>query len=795
MKEPAEPGVLSRGLSVAANSLEALRAWATLAQPRAELVAALDPVTLAPTPALRRHGTDWHPINLPPVHATVLPAQPTTVSVAVDRREALDDLFFSLGYGEVLMLPLQPAGAGGLVLARGGPSYATEDLVEQSLRAIPLGAALASLATTRRPQPVPEREIAMLFDLARDLARAESALEAARAAASTLRGLLRPLAGAILISLSEDDPLFALAWPDGPAGNEAVARAAEAAALPMPASPVFDGAHNVRPMTHGDWFVPAHGGRVGIALAFHPVVPDTAARVVTSVESSLAIAAERIATQREREKDRLRDVVEGLPHGVALLAPDFRLRLWNRTCREKLEMIDAWPGESGRLERIASADLVRMSGDARRGQPATAEFYSPAGGRTFEIQVVPATASLPGTDVRETLLVLEDVTETRRHKSQLARAEKLSALGVLISGIVHEINNPLATILGYAQMLANAPQSAQRERWLRTLEDEAQRCQRIVGNLLAFARPQEPGRRSISLAAVAEKALSLVHYSFRTARIEAVLQALPDTPAVHADPDAILQALINLLTNALHAMEGHEGPRQVLVEVGPGESGAVVLTVSDTGPGIAPEHLDRVFDPFFTTKPEGKGTGLGLSLVVATVRDHGGSIEVESAPGGGACFRITLPIGTPTQAREQDDTRRVPLTRGLLAGLRVLVADDEPAVATLVAEVLEQAGARPLVHTNGLAALDALRSDPPDVVIWDFSLSGLSGAELLEELSNGGPDVGDRVVLVTGDMSPRDEYETPSGRRCPVLGKPFDIAAVLRCVANIAGIRSAREDS
>lgn len=791
MSGPFDPAALARGLASAANALEALRAWAGAAAPPADLVAVVDPAVLCPAPVLRREGAEWLPVTLPRVRLSQIPPRATVLSLAAGRREAFDDLLFSLGLDQALLLPFAARGAGALLMARPGDVFAALEVQEQARRAAPLGEALAQFAR-RRPRegwaPGAAREVAELFDLARDLARADDAGAAARVAAARLQRLLQPTAGAVLVRVMESDAPVAVAWPDRAPGREALARASTSIGAPTPEVTPEDKRPDGETLAPGlVWLTsPSASTLVGLALAWPGPAPEAAERIAGAVQASLTLTADRLAVQRRSEEDRLRAVVEGLPHGVALLASDGRVRLINSIGRRLLEGIGAWPGDGERLDRIASADLAPLVDQARVGLRTSAELHLPAGGRTFEIQVVPAApaATAPDDPRGAVLVVFDDVTEARRQHAQLARAEKLSAMGVLISGIVHEINNPLATIQGYAEMLSGDSAPEQRQRWLATLSDEARRCQRIVGNLLAFARPQTPGRRPTSLPAVAERAVSLVGHAFRTAGVEAVLQASPDTPAVDADPDGMLQLLINLLTNALQALENFDGPRRVRIEIGPHAGGRVVVVVADTGPGIAPEHLDRVFDPFFTTKPEGKGTGLGLSLVAATVRDHGGSIDVESAPGAGASFRIVLPVAAPAASAMPDPG--APATR-TLSGARVLVVDDEAAVAKVLAEFLEHAGAKPVVQGDGAAALEALLADPPDVVIWDLSMAGLPGAALVEALEQRAPGLVDRLIFASGEcLAPKSVAVFGRGVR-PVLGKPFDLPLVLRTVGEVAG--------
>ncbi len=796
---------------IAQSGLEALRLWIRHANPPADLVATVDALALTPTAALRRQADGWISLALPPVPVAELPLQPEAFSLAAARRDALHDLLFSLGLAEAMLVPLEPRNAGALLLARAAGPYGADEACRQLGATASLGRALAVLGRRRPHEPAPRRglgEVAALFELNRNLARAGSAAAAADAVCDTVRVLLEPAAGAVVVVVAADEPPFAGGWPDGAPGDAAVRRASEAAGLGEPPVALLE--HVARPLADVplSWLTQgAASSPVGMAFGWAGAPPESAARVLASIQGSLSAAAARLAAQRRREEDRLRCVVDALPHGVALLAPDGRVRLLNPAARRLLDTLGAWPSANAPLHNIGSVDLRPLVLEARRVGAAEAELYSPGSGRTIEVTVVPAgavtlsssvaglaaasppgpeTPFVPGLDTRgDVVVLLDDVTEARRQKAQLARSERLSALGVLISGIVHEINNPLATVLGYAQMLQSAPASEQRERWIRTLEEEARRCQRIVGNLLAFARPQESGRRLASLSAVAERALALVAYSYRAAGVEAVLQAHPQTPAVEANPDALLQTLINLLTNALHALEGFPGPRQVRVEIHPLSADCVSLCVADSGPGIPPENLERIFDPFFTTKAVGKGTGLGLSLVAATVRDHGGQVDVESTPGRGATFRITLPAGAKEPvdgAADEPEPEPRALLRPGLRNAQVLVVDDEPSVASLLAEILEQAGARAVVERNANRALERLVAEPPDAVIWDLSMTGLPGPVLLRELERRAPAMVPRLLFASGDL-----LQGVRGRplRRPVLRKPFDLSAVLRTVAAV----------
>ena len=234
--------------------------------------------------------------------------------------------------------------------------------------------------------------------------------------------------------------------------------------------------------------------------------------------------------------------------------------------------------------------------------------------------------------------------DNARLSAELVHAEKLSAVGELASGVAHEINNPLTTILGLSQLLLGRPDVtlAVRER-VALVADEASRAARIVQNLLLFARHYPPERRPCSLVDVVHRVLELKAYQLEQDKVR-VTTELADCPTVWADENQMQQVLLNLVQNAHQAMARQAGDRLLTVRLRPRE-GRVAIEVLDTGPGIPPHILGRIFDPFFTTKPPGEGSGLGLSVSYGIVGQHGGRLYAENRPEGGAMFVVELPTG------------------------------------------------------------------------------------------------------------------------------------------------------
>lgn len=769
-----DQGRLVRALFRASNDSECLRCWLEVVRPDSDLAALLGAGEHVPVEAFRREGEAWKPVALPPVPYGELPEVSSSLSLDRQRTSAMHDLLFSLSLQRVMILPLAAEMGGALLLARAGEPFG-----EGEIRRIDSDADLLASAVLhhRRERQAHQRsgstaqELSALFEMTRALAQAVDVGETIDSAERTLDGLLAPTCGAISVGRFGDAGPVLRVWPEGDLAREA-------------ASVVGGG------LKHAglNWVVCPHGPQgVDIALAWRDVPPVGARRIAGSVQASLGMALERLESQRLREEDRLLRTVEGLPLGVVLVSGRGRIRLVNQEGKRLLESLDAWPGAGGRLLEIASVKLGPLIAEAVAGSSASAEVFFPQTGRTLAVRVVPA--GVARSDQRgvggDVVIVLEELTEIRRQKHQLAQAEKLSALGELIAGVVHELNNPLSTILGYSQMLLGMPESASRQQWMSTILEEGQRCHRIVGNMLSLARSHGGVGELVSLAAIAEKAFSLVSYPYRTMGIEASLRVDSETPAVRGDADGLLQVLINLLTNAMHALEETTGPKEVRVEIGPDGGEEVLLAVSDSGPGIPAELREQIFEPFFTTKQEGKGTGLGLSQVAATIRDHGGRVAVHEARGGGAQFRIHLPCVPEERPAEAPEEQVVLPAPNALRDVRVLVVDDEASVADCLAEFLRHAGARVELAGDGAQGFEKLLAEPFDVVVCDLRMPRMGGEELLARVRERAPRLLPRLVFSSGDIEALDAKSLVKELGRPCLPKPFDFREVLETVKRV----------
>ena len=381
-------------------------------------------------------------------------------------------------------------------------------------------------------------------------------------------------------------------------------------------------------------------------------------------------------------------------------------------------------------------------------------------------------------DLRRQNQTLEGQVQERSH--QLLEAEKLATMGNLLAGVAHELNSPLSVILGQVGLFATTGGDAVARSRIQDIGEAAERCVRIVRSFLTMARRHPPERGHVSLNHLLRDAVELLAFELRIANVEMEFDLEKSLPLIWADGHQLKQVVVNLVTNARQAIQDAPPPRRLsLVTRYEAANRLVRIEVADSGPGIPPEILGRVFDPFFTTKPEGEGTGLGLALVRGIVEGHGGTITVESRPGDGTRFVIELPLGTPPDASDEPDAAEAVMP---VPGKAILVVDDEPAVAALLAEALSRDGYKVDMAANGAVALRMLGARSYDLIISDSGMPVLSGPELYREVEQREPHLTRRFVFVTGDiLNPRTRaFLARTG--APQLEKPFTVESVKRVV-------------
>ncbi|MFV9504867.1 MAG: ATP-binding protein [Oscillochloridaceae bacterium umkhey_bin13] len=347
----------------------------------------------------------------------------------------------------------------------------------------------------------------------------------------------------------------------------------------------------------------------------------------------------------------------------------------------------------------------------------------------------------------------------------LAYESRLRSLGQVLSGVAHELNNPLQSILGFASLLTEDSNSETASD-AGFIVEAAERTQQIVHSLLQLARPSTGTLVATNLAELAEHTLIFVRSDLSANGIHASVQAPPEGVQALINPVRIQQLLINLLANAIQALADQPAPRRITITLNDDGDGQAMMTVADNGPGVPLALRERVFEPFFTTKPVGEGTGLGLSIVQGIVQEHGGTITLQSGPGQGCTFIIRL-TSTTTDLHPTTQVES-PSGQGT-----ILVVDDDPQVNAFMTRVLTRAGYQVHAVASAEAAQERIAQGQYAAVISDLLMPGMSGVELYEVLVRGYPALARRLIFVTGDATRPTTHAFLEGSKLPYLLKPF----------------------
>jgi PAS domain S-box-containing protein len=375
----------------------------------------------------------------------------------------------------------------------------------------------------------------------------------------------------------------------------------------------------------------------------------------------------------------------------------------------------------------------------------------------------------------EKMLLLDETRRAyenlRRTQEQLLQSEKMAAIGQLISGVAHELNNPLTAILGYSQLLASSEFVNERgAEFVGKLHKQAHRTHRIVNNLLSFARQQKPERIPVRINQVVEDTLALREYDLRVNNIQIHCDLEQNLPLLGADANQLQQVFLNILNNAVDAIQEHSDRGDIWIRTAT-EEGRILIEFVDSGLGIQDTH--RVFDPFYTTKPVGKGTGLGLSICYGIISEHGGEISVQNVPPRGAAVRVTLSALPPASTMRDIE---VECTADISAGARVLIVDDEESVRELEKEILATHNVSVLMARNGREALQILEREQVDLIVTDTKMPGeVTGRGLYEWVCVHRPALAQRIIFTMSDAQGIESAALQGQTGCPHIQKPFKV--------------------
>ena len=389
-------------------------------------------------------------------------------------------------------------------------------------------------------------------------------------------------------------------------------------------------------------------------------------------------------------------------------------------------------------------------------------------------------------DTRRLEAVMRDITERKKLHDQsrdvyqqLLQAEKMASLGQTMSGVAHELNNPLATILACAERLGGRELDDRTRRDVDAIHNAAERAARIVRNLQMFARKRHTTRTTVDLNQVVRETLALRAYEQRAANVRVIDGLAAGLPPVFADPHQIQQILLNLIINAEQAMLAAHGRGTLILRSWQDpDRDAVLLEVSDDGPGVPEDVQSKIFDPFFTTKAVGKGTGLGLTVAYAIAQEHGGRLSVAAGREGGASFLLELPVSGATV--RVPEAISVPPQSSAPTGARALVIEDERALGEAVAATLTEEGFRVDRAEDGEEALARVRAQHYDVIICDLKMPKVDGMAFFAEVSAKMPNIAKRLVFVTGDVAGSEAERFLESSGCRWIAKPFRLRDLVR---------------
>jgi PAS domain S-box-containing protein len=531
-------------------------------------------------------------------------------------------------------------------------------------------------------------------------------------------------------------------------------------------------------------------GKPMYCLASGFAIRDTSGRMVQT-QGTIVDITERREIERKlyKEQEFVRRLIDSFPDIVSVFDRDKRFTYVSQRVRDVLGMEpkDFIGQQIGwRSDPDTRRDLLNMLEEVISGgkSHASLEFqthHANGEDRMIRINGAPLldeTGSLTGV-----VASARDITDLKLAIANSSRTEKFAAMGQMLAGAAHELNNPLTAILGVSDLLREVSSDEGSQRKANLIFQQARRAAAIVQNLLAFSRPPAQIRPRIRLDQIVQQAIKGQEVSLAQKNIAVTLEAPEGLPSVEGDPKLLVQVFVNIIANAEKAISDSRESGSLRVSLAL-VGDRVRVTLADNGPGISPADMGKVFDPFFTTKRPGGNPGLGLTICLAIVKDHGGTIEAQSSPGSGAAFSVYLPAASGTMPAAEiapspsSVAKTVPVGLETLRGRSVLIVDDEEGIREIVEGGLSARGMNVATAGSAEAALSYLALHSPDVVISDSHLPGLSGEQFFDRVRSRLGDAAPRFIFITGELVNSNGDSRWREMGASILQKPFQISEI-----------------
>ncbi|MBI5192911.1 MAG: response regulator [Nitrospirae bacterium] len=495
-------------------------------------------------------------------------------------------------------------------------------------------------------------------------------------------------------------------------------------------------------------------------------------------------------TQEEEElkktRDQLQIIYNGIKDYIVLLSPDCTILEVNKAFLEAYNLPEEKVIGKKCYNFVYGCDQIIPECDLRNGGKSLVPHrnrVTTKNNKTLERYVFPVCDSTGR--LLHRVEYIRDVTEETILKEQLIQAEKLSSLGEILSGVAHELNNPLTGVIGYCELLIDSESFgdvALKEK-LGKINNAALRCKKIIENLLSFARQHKIEKQYVNINDIVKQTLELKAYQLTVDNIEAVTELDATLPYTTVDPYTIQQVFLNIVNNAHLAMKEKGGKHKLTARTEHNE-GTIKIYFSDTGPGISETNLKKIFDPFFTTREVGKGTGLGLSISYGIIKEHNGELRVTSRQGEGATFIIELPILSESEVKKAVTASAADIETAGGEKKNILVVDDEESILELIKAIVESMGHNACVASDAKIAMDKIKNKDYDLIISDIRMPNMDGKELYWTLRRSRPELINKILFTTGDSINSETQKFLQDTKVSYIGKPFSTIELRKLIAD-----------